>query len=339
MRLRSKVAAVAAGFLFSTGLCFPRAGGAVDIVPFASKNQSPVAQIFGLPFAGSAVVVSPGRFEAQVVIDVANNFAADGNGRETVLLDGESSRYNLGVRYGLGERYELGVDIPFITYGGGFLDSFVEDWHRTFGMPDGGRPGAPRDRLLFRYTRDGVVRLLVNRSNGGIGDVRLSGGMQLFRKADTSSASVALRGSIKLPTGDSGQLHGSGSTDVALWLSAEEEYPTVLGTVAGYASGGGMVMSKGNILRDQQRPVVGFGSVGLGWAPADWIAFKVQLDANTPFFNGNGLREIDGPAMQLMMGGSLALSGSTVLDLGVSEDVLVNTAPDVGFHFALRQRF
>jgi hypothetical protein len=312
---------------------------ALDIVPFASRNQSPVAQIFGLPFAGTGQVLPPGRFELQLTADMANDFEIDDTARESIVLDGESYRYNLGLRYGIGDRYEVGLDVPVVTYAGGFLDGFIEDWHRAFGLPDGGRTAAPRDRLLFRYVRDGVEQLSFRRSGTGLGDIRLSGGMSLFHDVEDSTIDIALRASVKVPTGDSDRLHGSGSTDVALWLAASEVYPTYLGQVAGFASAGGMAMTKGRVLRDQQRTFVGFGNFGLGWAPADWIAFKVQVDANTAYFSDSTLRELGAGAVQLVMGGTLGLGDGTALDLGVTEDILVNSAPDVGFHFALRQRF
>ncbi len=312
---------------------------ALDIVPFASRNQSPVVQIFGLPYAGTGKVLPAGRIEMLLTADMANDYEVDSNAREAIVLDGESYRYNLGLRYGIGDRYDVGLEIPVITYSGGFLDGFIEDWHRFFGMPDGGRPAAPRDRLLFSYVRDGVERLSFNRSGTGLGDIRINGGMQLYHEHEESTIDVALRGSVKVPTGDSTRLHGSGSTDVAVWLAASEHYPTELGEVAGFASVGGMAMTRGRVLSDQQRNFAGFGNFGLGWAPADWIAFKVQVDANTPLYSDSALRELGDGAVQLVVGGTLGLTGSTSLDLGVTEDIAVNTAPDVGFHFGLRQQF
>jgi hypothetical protein len=37
-----------------------------------------------------------------------------------------------------------------------------------------------------------------------------------------------------------------------------------------------------------------------------------------------------------LIGGTLSLSKQTTLDIGVSEDLIVNTSPDVSFHFDLR---
>jgi hypothetical protein len=39
------------------------------------------------------------------------------------------------------------------------------------------------------------------------------------------------------------------------------------------------------------------------------------------------------------MGGTLHFSERTALDLGVAEDLIIKTSPDVVFHFSLRHRF
>jgi hypothetical protein len=41
----------------------------------------------------------------------------------------------------------------------------------------------------------------------------------------------------------------------------------------------------------------------------------------------------------LTIGGTVAFGKKTSLDIGVSEDLIVATAPDVVFHLALRRTF
>ena len=36
----------------------------------------------------------------------------------------------------------------------------------------------------------------------------------------------------------------------------------------------------------------GFGSLGLGWQPLDWLALKVQWDAHTKFYSGSDFTEV-----------------------------------------------
>ena len=312
----------------------------VEITPFYTVNQSPVVQIFGLPAAGDAKVLPGGKFSALVAADMSSNFAKDNSPRESILLDGENYRYTLALRYGITDRFECGIDIPYVGQGGGFLDSFIIGWHNFFGLPQGGREDAPRNRLLYTYSKDGQNRLLINDSSFSVGDIRLSGGMQLYNDGQKNPRVLAMRASLKLPTGESSELHGSGSTDFALWLTAGDDYqlPSWLGHFTLFGAAGCMYMSDGDIMRDQQRNVAGFGTFGFGWGPAEWIALKTQVSAHTPFYKSE-LRELGGSALQLIIGGTLAFSPKTSLDIGVSEDIVINTSPDVAFHLALKRLF
>jgi hypothetical protein len=331
---------LSAVFFLLTLLFLPRQVLCVEITPFYTQNQSPVVQIFGLPAAGDAKVLPGGKFSALVAADLASNFAQDSSPRERILLDGENYRYTLALRYGITDRIEMGIDIPYVGQGGGFLDSFIIGWHNFFGLPQGGREDAPRNRLLYTYSKDGQNRLLINDSSFSVGDIRLSGGMQLYNDGQKNPRAVAMRASLKVPTGERSELHGSGSTDFALWLTASDDYqlPSWLGHFTLFGAAGCMYMSDGDILQNQQRNIAGFGTFGFGWGPAEWIALKTQVSGHTPFYKSE-LRELGGSALQLIIGGTLAFSPKTSLDIGVSEDIVIYTSPDVAFHLALKRLF
>jgi hypothetical protein len=331
---------VAFSCLWLVCMLLPREALGVEITPFYTQNQSPVTQIFGLPAPGDAKLLAKGRVSALVAADVANNFAKDDNlaSRESILLDGESYRYTLALRYGITDRLEAGLDIPYVGQGGGFLDGFIIGWHNFFGLPQGGRKEAPRDRLLYTYAKEGRNRLRADKSGFDLGDVRFSAALQIYDDGEFNPRTFALRASIKAPTGDSDRLHGSGSTDLALWVTASDDYLLPLGHFTIFTAAGGMYMSDGDILRDQQRNVAAFGTFGLGWGPAEWFALKAQLSGHTPFYKST-LRELGDNALQLIIGGTLSFSPWTSLDIGVSEDIVVRTSPDVAFHLALKRLF
>jgi hypothetical protein len=100
-----------------------------------------------------------------------------------------------------------------------------------------------------------------------------------------------------------------------------------------------MAMTDGNVLKNQQRNLAGFGTLGFGWGPARWIDFKAQISGHTAFFKGSDLPELGNPALQLIVGGTIHFPGKTSLDIGMSEDIARHTSPDVGMHLALRKRF
>lgn len=329
------IAAVLAAILATTAA--PAA--AVEITPFQIRNGSPLVQIFGLPATGDPFVVQQGKGEVGLSLNAASNFAKDSNANEQILLDGETYRYALSLKYGLFPGLEAGVEIPYYQYGGGFMDGFIIGWHDTFQMSQGGRDRAPKNRYLYQYTRDGQTRLYRDNSGNALGDISLSAGYQLLKTEGDAPAAVALRASLKLPTGSSGELTGSGSTDFSLSLAGGKKFVTPIGGAEIYGDFGGLALTTGDVLRDQQRHLVAFGSLGGGWSPFSVLALKVELDAHTPFYTGSDLRVLSMSSAQLVVGGTVALGETTTLDLGVSEDVVVKTAPDVMFHINLRKRF
>ncbi len=311
---------------------------AAEITPFYTQNQSPLVQIYGLPFIGDASLAPSGKADFRLIVDLANNFVDDSNPRESILLDGESTRISLDARYGIKRDWEVGVVIPYVVQSGGFLDGFIEGYHDLFGFPQGGRDQAPRNRLLYRYVKDGRERLKVNESSSGLGDISLNGGWQVYGGKGRPS-SLALRSSLKLPTGSSSDLHGSGSWDLSFWLVGSHDWQLAYGHLTLLGAAGLMGMTDGDVLESQQRNGAGFGSLGIGWSPARWIAFKIQANGNTPFYKDSELRELNMSSIQLTIGGTLAFSEKISLDVGITEDVIVKTSPDVVFHLALRGTF
>ena len=192
----------------------PTLVAAMDIIPFQSSNQSPLIRVFGLPAIGSAIVVPAGRFEGTLTSDVTNNSSSRYLRRQKQSV---ARRRDLPFqplsRYGIAPGFQIGIDIPYLANSGGFLDSFIEDFHGAFGLPSGNSQMTPRNRLLYQYTRNGVTKVLVNDGSNGIGDIRLSGAWQLYYRGTEAPRAVALHASIKPPTGNSNRLFGSGSTD------------------------------------------------------------------------------------------------------------------------------
>jgi hypothetical protein len=303
--------------------------------PLPTYNQSPLVQIFGLPAPGSPHVLPSGRSQVRVSFDAANNFLDRKNDNESVVLDGETHRTAVSVSY-MAHNIEWGVEIPYISHSGGFLDGFISNWHDVFGLPPGGRNESPFDQLNYTYRRDGIDRLHITSANRGIGDIRLLAARQLAPGRETD---VALRASLKLPTGDAAQLHGSGAADIALWVSLGCSPLGCPGDVGWNASAGALVLGRGDVLPELQRRVVGFGGIGFAWRAISPIVLKADLRAHTPFFRDTNLAPLGSTAVQLILGGTWIVGSETAVDIGVSEDVRVDTSPDVSLLVSLRTSF
>lgn len=327
--------------LLATLLLMPAVSAmALEAEPFRTANRNPLVHGYGLPSERTPQLLPSGTWAAVITQDVSSIYTNSSTGAEQLILDGEQYRWTLTGKYALSDRFELGLELPVIHQAGGFLDGMIIDWHNLWGLPQGGRDNAPKNRLTYRYSKDGRQRLNVTDSSTGIGDLSLLAGYRLFdQRTDGDHDAVTVRAQLKLPTGDSNSLHGTGSTDLALFLTGAMNRATEWGTLGVYGSAGGMVGSDGDLLSRQRENLIGFGSVGVGWSPVDWIGFKAQLDLNTAFYRDSSLDELSQTALMLTIGGTLQLSDTYLLDIGLSEDLSVATAPDVTFHLGLSARF
>lgn len=315
----------------------PPVASAIEDETFYTFNQSPLIQIYGLPAIGSAVVLEPGRRRFQLAYEVANTLIVETRGSEMMLLDGESRRMTLRLGYSPRPDIELGVELPYVSYSGGFLDSFIESWHDAFGLPNGDRDKFRQDQLTYYYRRGPDVLLDLATPVSGPGDVRLTGARQLARNADGTN--LALRASLKLPTGEPDELRGSGATDLAVWFVSGCGRNRCPGDFGWQAGAGVLWLGKGEVLPDQQNRLVAVGSTALEWRALPSIALKAQLNAHTPFYGQSDLTPLEDPSLQVVLGGTWRFSPRAALDLGVTEDLLVHTAPDVSFLVALRTHF
>jgi len=325
--------------LFLILLSFPTPLRAAETEPFSIGTRHPLIAVFGLPNTQGAHLTPPRSVMLRLNLDLANTSIAGAALRENIVVDLEGLYMTISGRYGLAKNLEIGADLPVILLGGGFLDGFIEDFHTTFGFADGGRKTAPRNRVLVRYRRGGLNQLHITSSTAGIGDLRLTGAWQFIPPCSKDHFRLALRGSLKLPTGNPHTLSGSGSTDLAFWLAGDGKLPLASGRFRTFIEGGLLFMTRGNILPDQQRPVVGFGSVGLAFTPASWVDFKGQINAHTAFFSSSDLKTLNAPSVQLTLGGSWYISRSMSFTFGVMEDLTVDTSPDVVIHAGIQYTF
>jgi hypothetical protein len=159
----------------------------------------------------------------------------------------------------------------------------------------------------------------------------------LFAKTFQTQRYLALRTQLKLPTGKSSGLLGSGGTDVAATL-AYSDYETLAGINTVLSAYGGIIyMGNTKVLRELQNHFAGYGGASLAWMATQHLDFKLQLDMHSAFYDS----DIDqlGTSMQLLAGGTAHLPGEVLLDLGISEQLITDATPDVGFYLFIRHLF
>ena len=309
--------------------------------PIYIANQNPFVQIFGLPKAEPGTITPNGKLDAGFFYHVSNNAISADAGNESIIWDGETAQYNLRFRYGVSERLELGMDIPYIDHSGGYLDSLIRKFHDLFGMPNDRQEEFDKNQIHYQLqeingTTTNTTFEMQDRAHG-FGDIRFSAAIPLMGRSRQDQRHLALRPQIKLPTGDAKHLLGSGGTDVSMGL-AYSDFQTLRSLNMVLSSHAGMIyMGNTKMLRDKQRHFAGYGGVSLDWLATDYLEFKVQMDLHSAFYDSD-LKQL-GSSLQLLAGGTAHLPGNVLLDLGISEQLLTDATPDVGFYLFVRRLF
>ena len=305
--------------------------------PLYSFNQSPLIQIYGLPALGEARVLRPEESSLAVHLQIANHFTGTMTDSEVLSLDGETHRLTLVWRQGLPKNREWGFELPYVSHNGGFLDMTIEQFHDIFGLPQNGRTNLPRDRIDYRYSRNGVGLVNLNRAVSGPGDVRMFAGERAGNDTSSSGYSAVWRASLKLPTGDDTELLGSGSTDLAAWLSAATTRPPDKWNL--YGGGGLLLMSEGNVMPAQQREAVIFGTLGLSQKFFPRVTINAQLDVHSPFYNDTELQQLGQYAVVGSLGADWEFESKKFVTFSISEDLVIGASPDVVFNLSLTLPF
>ncbi len=305
-----------------------------DSEPFYTSNQSPLIMSYGIPAPESANILQQGEHKSGIWLAITNNADEGRAATETMTLDGETYNLTFRFRYGWSDRLQVGVDMSAIRHDGGQLDSFVENYHDWFGLPNGSRTKQPKDRLLYTYKQDGQTLLEVHDQESGFGDMRLSAIYQLKASADHQ---LAVRGGIKLPTGDADKLTGSNSTDVYLELISSLVPHFKNQSLALHSGLGLLHTGSGDVLEDIKEDYIPYGFATLAWAVSENTSLKMQLNGHGPVFDSD-VPELNDTAIELVLGATARLSPNWMLDISLSEDVHGSSPPDFTVLLGIRYR-
>ena len=295
-------------------------------------EQNPLLSGFSIPGALPTHLNGAGVWSFQTTFSWASNAIVQTSTNESLIVDAETQELRLVVQRGLADGYALRAQLPYRHTSAGSLDGFIDQWHDTFGLPEGARPSLPEDALRVFYTRDGAVQLDSRSSTQGLGDASVELGRSL---ATSDRGAVSAWLGIKLPTGDADEFTGSGSVDVTLALAAEHRLGDrwhVFGQVAG------TWLSEGDRLARQQHDWVAAAMAGISARTIGKLMLTVQVDAHTAIYDTNDLDFLN-DAVVLSVGGSYRFASAWEIAVGVSEDIEVESAPDVVFVFDLKKTF
>ena len=302
-----------------------------NIEPFASRDQNPFTLIFGLPSPVAAGLPAENNWLFSSTINLSNTINLQQNSSEQLFVDIESYQLNLTLDKTFRPGWMASIELSFVRYGSGFMDDWIVDYHRMMGLPQGIRPALPADQFHIEYQRNGNNLLNIQQGIAAVGDTTFKLAHQIEMADD---AHLSLWGSIKIPTGSSQKLSGSGALDIALWLAYEQKINAGTGW---YFNGGNVFLGQGDVLVTQQKSSALFATAGLQFHPWQPVLLKAQLDMHQRFYD-SALKFL-GDVVQITFGGSLLINKNSRLDLAVAEDIQVAASPDVNFNIRYTTRY
>jgi len=261
---------------------------------------------------------------------ISSHFIDEIGGPETLFLDGETHDATLNLRYGFAERWDLALTLPYRSHRDGFLDGVINDWHDVFGLPDGGRSHFPNGELAYRY-QGPAGDFSMSSPEAGLADPQLALQFALWRGDE---GWLSLAAGVEWEGGDPAGLTGSGGEEVfaALRFSGRHQgnLPLTWHGQVGYSRADDVAPLGALAERD-----LWFAGLTADWRIGPAWSLVAQLDAHSAPFDSELAALSDASAM-LSLAARWRLNPRWVIDAGFSEDVAVETAPDVVFFTRLR---
>lgn len=319
------------GLLFLLSLFTQSSRAADSATPFNTSDQNPLFAIYGVPGTVSGRNLGAGRSELQLSLNLSNTIIREVNSNESLLVDVESYRLNLVYGYGLNARWMLRFQLPLIHHGPGFMDDWIDNYHNLLGLPEDIRPFYPNDQIHLTYDYNGQRLLDIQERSSGVGDLALQLAYQAYAEPDFY---LNYWISLKLDTGDSTRLTGSGSNDLALWLALDNRMARDSWL---FLNLGMVFMEDSEVLSTRHQNLSYFASTGMQFHPWQPLQLKFQLEAHGSAYDT--ATDFLGSAILLTFGGSILLDPQSALDIAIQEDLQTGASPDVNFNINWRRQF
>jgi hypothetical protein len=290
--------------------------------------------IFGFPEStegGQLIGRGQHRWDTSLII-ASHNIDETRNG-EDFRLDGETNRLAFTYGYGFSDKLDISIEVPYLSHRAGSLDSIIDSFHDILIFTGGGaRAKREQDQLEIFYADSQAALVDVTNNASGISDVRLLAGWQLSTSEDRNTA---LRFGIKLPTGDSDGLLGSGGTDISLGLASDVTGLWGKTKLSGFYRVNVTYLGEPDRLADRYKNLVGQLSFGLGYELHRIVDLKLQSRIRSAVYDSE-IENLVVPSVALTFGADFRVSDHYRLVLSVGEDPKVGSVPDVSFQIALR---
>ncbi|MCG6937807.1 MAG: DUF3187 family protein [Gammaproteobacteria bacterium] len=305
------------------------APGSSGYQPFELRDQNLFNLIHGQALPSNARLSPQSRAYWSSSLTITNTLNIKGNSNEDIYLDYEAWRFNLSYQYGFMDDWNIKIDVPLVYQGGGVFDSAIDNWHQVFGLPRGERPYVANNQYDVRYAYQSRSQLDLNEEVTSLGDIQLAVAHSLI---ESSSTTMSLWVSLKLPTGDQDKMTGSGAVDYSAWLAVNRR---LADNWLINMNAGAVILGDDNYKNIPLSDYALYGHIMLGWLVNDTINLKLQLQGHSSYYDQSQLK-ILGDTYFLVFGGTIVLSQCSQLDIAMSEDIDVGASPDASLLISWR---
>ena len=314
--------------------------------PIVSRNQNAV-YLQNLSLTPQRAEVLPeGMIETRIDSAYSNMFEKESNAFASLNLDMEFWRLAIRTDYGIRPDLQIGIEIPLVNFWGGFLDGFIQDFHKFFGFPNAGRDRVPNGEFHYSFSAGGRQRFDFASTRLGLGDIALRVKGQLTGEDDDLPA-ISWFSELKFPTGMQSRGWGSGAPDFGFGMAMDLTWKRLHGYFnwGYYAIGGNSYID--DLMYNQMLAYMIAGELSI----IENLSVIVQLNGSTPLYHGTGLDQWDGVPLDLVIGfkgeqrNLLGEWGDLLWQVGFSEDI-TSRGPSVdftvymsiGFRFDINER-
>jgi hypothetical protein len=232
----------------------------------------------------------------------------------------------------LGDRCSVDLSVPFISYGGGFMDGFLEDYHELGGFPDYGRSLRPKNEFACVVKKDDKTWFEMEQHGLHPGDARLDLTCSL---TGGSRFKAALQAGVKFPTGDPDGGFGSGKTDFGVFLLTRSTFNRLVV----YFNPGVIVPKDPETLgADISYRTMATLFAGFEYIKSPLWSFSAQFNGFTSPLSNTGIDVLDNPSVELALGFSRKLGKNARAAFTFCED-LSGPAPDFSVHAGVETSF
>ncbi len=332
--------------------------------PFQIRNQFPVSLQFLSFNADDAFTLNKNDFQVRLNYSHSNTFAqspgvlnnfndsnkrldltsesvdnltgTDGN-PDRLLIDSGIGRINLNFKYGISDLFNLELDIPFMAYHGGFLDTPIEMIHHFAGFPYASRAMLKTNtsQMFLSGNQRDLFFKAGDFGGPGLGDIVLIAKGQIFNSY-TQGFALASRVAIKLPTGNHKYLRGSGSFDYGIDLTATKTLRNSLisTNLSGVIPGKWKAMPQVQI-----KPSLSW-ILSYEYLWGKRISLILQNQVHSSYLGKEIHPEISKTSFEWTAGMKYDIGNRFRLSFAITENYINhNNSADFGFHFGISRGF